>query len=179
MNYCTCVFIIVFGIIFPNVSAKSVKFYNMSYEFNPEYSIGSLQVSIDDTNYGVGLSSEVLKRIDGKFWVTGVLSRKVKNEYISMANVHMDTCETDPTESDNPIVKFVSMEAKKFVSFGLKCPYEPGHYAVNNFNFEDKRAMVKLIPSGSYRMSMSSEHQPAGSAVMHKVMSFSFNVDVE
>lgn len=47
----------------------TVRFSNLSYELNPEYIKGTINVKIDKEVYSIGLNADVLKRIDGMFWV--------------------------------------------------------------------------------------------------------------
>ncbi|XP_039439924.1 uncharacterized protein LOC120420868 [Culex pipiens pallens] len=157
----------------------TVRFSNLSYELNPEYIKGTINVKIDKEVYSIGLNADVLKRIDGMFWVMPVFSKKIKDSYVPLVDLKLDTCKTDPTLVENPVIRLIAAEAKKFVSFGLMCPYEPGHYTVNDFTIDNNNAMMNFIPKGSYHVSINTHHQSFGSNDLNKVMSLSFYADFE
>ncbi|EAT46704.1 AAEL002117-PA [Aedes aegypti] len=151
----------------------------MTYDLNPEYVKGTINVKVENGVYSIGMNCDLLKKIDGNFWVTPVFSKKLGKSYVPIIDLKLDTCKTDPTLAENPLIRFVSTEAKKFVSFGLMCPYEPGHYVVNDFTFEKSNALMNFIPKGNYHVSLTSRHQPPGSKELNKVMSLSFYADFE
>ncbi|XP_055635207.1 uncharacterized protein LOC129775048 [Toxorhynchites rutilus septentrionalis] len=171
--------LIIFIGLFIRTVIGSVRFTNLSYELSSDYVKGTVNVKMDNGVYSVGMNSDLLKKIDGNFWVTPILSKKIKDAYIPLTDIKLDTCKEDPSSAENPVVRFISAEVKKLVTFGLKCPYEPGHYTVNDFSFEDGHSMLKLIPKGSYHVSITCQHQPPGSSSLIKVMSFSFYADID
>ncbi|KXJ84277.1 hypothetical protein RP20_CCG014295 [Aedes albopictus] len=171
--------LLAFACCFAQMIDASVRFSNLTYELNPEYVTGKINVKVDGGVYSIGMNCDLLKKIDGNFWVTPVFSKKLGKSYTPIIDLKLDTCKTDPALAENPLIRFVSTEAKKFVSFGLMCPYEPGHYVVNDFTFEKSSSLMNFIPKGNYHVSLTSRHQSPGSSVLHKVMSLSFFADVE
>ncbi|XP_062561877.1 uncharacterized protein LOC134225639 [Armigeres subalbatus] len=162
-----------------HTTTASVSFSNLTYEMNPEYLKGKINVKVDGGKYSIGLDTDLLKKMDGNFWVAIVIAKKMDDTYVPIVDIKLDTCQTDPSEAESPLIRFVSTEAKKFVTFGLKCPYEPGHYAVNNFAFENSSALMNFIPKGMYQVSFTSHHQSPGSSQLNKVIILSFYADVQ
>ncbi|XP_065094393.1 uncharacterized protein LOC135714925 [Ochlerotatus camptorhynchus] len=156
-----------------------VRFSNLTSEMNPEYVKGTINVKVESGMYSIGLNCDLLKKIEGNFWVKPVFSKKINDAYVPVVDLMLDTCKTDPSMAENPLVRFISTEAKKFVSFGLMCPYEPGHYTVNDFTFENSSTLMNFIPKGSYHVSVTTHHQSPGSNELNKVMSFSFYANAE
>lgn len=70
-----------------------------------------------------------------------VFSKKIKDSYVPLVDLKLDTCKTDPTLVENPVIRLIAAEAKKFVSFGLMCPYEP--VSSNCSDYCDSRIFVK------------------------------------
>ncbi|XP_052863859.1 uncharacterized protein LOC128270494 [Anopheles cruzii] len=160
-----------------DTSLAVVKFENLMYNLNKDYMHGKVFIKNEGDKYMFNADVEVTKKIEGSVMVTPILQHLIKGEYQTLVNIDLDTCKVDPTMSENSIVRAIAKESTRFINFSLMCPYNPGHYLLNDFTLDSDSPLLKLLASGKYRMQLSANHFPTPAATPAEM--FSYSIDFE
>ncbi|XP_055530644.1 uncharacterized protein LOC129721753 [Wyeomyia smithii] len=144
------------------INALEIVVHKVEHKSNPDYTKVFIKIrnaTENQRNTVIDIDSEMYRDITDGVHVRVDLASKMGNEYRALVSKDVDLCKLNASRSDDPLLRLLVGELKKYGNMSVDCPLHSGKYVVRNFRVNRENMLIKLAPPGEYRLGIDVRHK--------------------
>ncbi|XP_053689494.1 uncharacterized protein LOC128738418 isoform X2 [Sabethes cyaneus] len=144
------------------LNAVEIMVHKVDFKSNPDYMKVFIKIrngTDSQRSTVVDIDSQIFRDITSGVHVRLDVASKMGNEYRSLVNKDIDVCKLNASRSEDPLMRLLVGEIRKYGNMSVDCPLLTGNYVVRNFRVNRENMLIKLAPSGEYRLGIDVKHK--------------------